>query len=98
MPRDGLLDVNTERFFAPYKARRTWAEIVKSERKLFTANKLSDMPLPDTKKNGSYTTNKVELVAHDYFNPTSKLTKEANDTLINDICQRPDFELNPEQE
>ncbi|KAJ7828416.1 hypothetical protein B0H13DRAFT_2437799, partial [Mycena leptocephala] len=98
MPRDGLLDVNTERFFAPYKARRTWAEIVKSERKLFTANKLSDMPPPDTEKNGSYTTNKVELVAHDYFNPTSKLTKEANDTLINDICQRPGFELNPEQE
>jgi hypothetical protein len=46
IPRDGFLDVDTTKFVAPYKARRTWAEIAKSGRKLYTANKLSNMPTP----------------------------------------------------
>jgi hypothetical protein len=77
VPRDGLLDINTERFFAPYKARRTWAEILKSERKLYATNKLSDMPPPDHSIGGIHTANKVEVVPHDYFNPTSMLTQES---------------------
>jgi hypothetical protein len=40
LPRDGLLDIDATEFVAPYKTRRTWSEIVNSERKLYTANKL----------------------------------------------------------
>ncbi|KAJ7860180.1 hypothetical protein B0H13DRAFT_1639635, partial [Mycena leptocephala] len=99
MPRDGLLDIDTTRYVAPYKARRTWAEVVNSERKLYTANKLSDMPLPEKlDKHKVKTADKVEVVPHDYLNPTSKLSKEAKDTLINDICNQPGLELNQEQE
>ncbi|KAJ7696334.1 hypothetical protein B0H16DRAFT_1485044 [Mycena metata] len=45
------------------EACRTWAEIVASERKLCTANKLADMPAPekgDTRK--THTANKVEIL------------------------------------
>ncbi|KAJ7122696.1 hypothetical protein C8R43DRAFT_1090749 [Mycena crocata] len=96
-PRDGLLDIDTTPFNAPYKARRTWAEIVKSERKLYTANKLSDMPASEN-SHGTYVPNKVEVVPHDFLNPTPRLTKEANNALINDICNKPGMELNREQE
>ncbi|KAJ7123846.1 PIF1-like helicase-domain-containing protein, partial [Mycena crocata] len=56
------------------------------------------MPPSDKEKKGTYTANKVEVVPHDYLNPKSRLSKEANDTLISDICKRPGLELNQEQE
>ncbi|KAJ7085022.1 hypothetical protein C8R43DRAFT_851200, partial [Mycena crocata] len=98
VPRDGLIEIDTTRYIAPYKARRTWAEVLKSERKLHTANKLSNMPPSDKEKNRTHTANKVEVIPYDYLNPKSRLTKEANATLINDICRRPGLELNQEQE
>lgn len=98
MPRDGLLNIDTQIFNAPYKARRTWAEILKSERKLYTANKLLDMPPPIADPKLGYTANKVDVVPHNYFNPTPKLTEQDNNRLINDLCKRPGLEFNEEQE
>lgn len=98
VPRDGLLDIDTEKYIAPYKARQTWAGILKSERALHTANKLSDMPPPKNDGKKPHTTNKVEVVPYDYLNPKSTLTREANNTLIYDMCNRPGLEFNTEQE
>jgi hypothetical protein len=99
IPRDDLLDIDTTRYIPPYKARRTWTQVLKSERKLYTANKLSDLPAPDKDaKYKAHIADKVEVVPYDYFRPTFRLTKEENDTLINQICKRPGKELNREQE
>ncbi|KAJ7122510.1 hypothetical protein C8R43DRAFT_847118, partial [Mycena crocata] len=80
-----------------YKARRTWTELVKAERKRYTQNKLADLPpQPPTNKQGDFTNDKVEILPHDHFNPKSHFTKEMTADLIKDICR--EFALNTEQE
>jgi hypothetical protein len=98
VPQDGLLDIDTTRFFAPYKTRQTWAGIMKSERQLYTANKMSDMPAQNYSSKRPHTADKVEVVPYDYLTPKSKLTQEANDTLVHDICNRLGKKFNKEQE
>jgi hypothetical protein len=96
---DGLLDIDKSRLLAPYKNRNTWSKILKEERKLFTANKLSNMPdaPPSCDDNtGKYSANRVEVLDSDYFLPKSKIDKQTNEDIISSICEK--LTLNAEQQ
>ncbi|KAJ7132918.1 PIF1-like helicase-domain-containing protein [Mycena filopes] len=98
---DGLVQIDTERYTAPYKTRGTWTEIIKGERSTLLQSKLANIP-PNDKSNdwkgshGPGTQDKVEILPHDHFNPKRRFTPEENICFMAEVCA--EFSLNEEQE